>query len=149
MSRRKALPPTYFWLSVLAMICLHYAYPIYRFLGYPYNLVGLVPMVFGLWVNMWCSAHFKRIGTTVKPFEEPDALVTRGPFKRSRHPMYVGMVAALVGLSVVLGTVTSLIVIPVFVWAVQRRFVIPEEHALERAFGDEYAQYKQQVRQWI
>jgi protein-S-isoprenylcysteine O-methyltransferase Ste14 len=149
MGQRKALPPTYFWLSVVAMICLHYAYPVYRFFGYPYNLLGIVPAILGLWVNMWCSNHFKRIGTTVKPFEESTVLVTRGPFGHSRHPMYVGMVSALIGLSIVLATLTPLAVILVFVWLINRRFVIPEERALEATFGEAYARYRDQVRQWI
>jgi protein-S-isoprenylcysteine O-methyltransferase Ste14 len=149
MRRRKALPPRYFWLSALAMICLHYGYPLTRIIGYPYNLLGLIPILVGLYVNMWCSSHFKRVGTTIKPFEDSAVLITDGPFKLSRHPMYVGMTLALLGLLVILGTVTPVVVVPVFVWLIRRRFVVPEERALEETFGARYARYKAQVRQWI
>lgn len=149
MGQRKALPPTYFWLSVILMICLHYAYPVYRFFGYPYNLLGIVPLIIGLCVNMWCSSHFRRVGTAVKPFEESTVLVTHGPFKHSRHPMYLGMLLALIGLSIVLATLTPVAVIFVFVWIINRRFVIPEERALEATFGDDYLRYAARVRRWI
>jgi protein-S-isoprenylcysteine O-methyltransferase Ste14 len=149
MTRGRALPPRYFWLSALAMVCLHYAHPLERIIGYPYNLLGLLPVLVGLYVNTWCSSHFKRIGTAVKPFEQSTTLVVEGPFRYSRHPMYVGMVVALLGLLVILGSITPLIVIPGFVWLVNRRFLLPEERALEERFGEEYLRYKENVRRWI
>ncbi len=45
-------------------------------------------------------------GTTVKPFEESQALVTGGVFRISRNPMYLGMTLILLGVTLILGSVT-------------------------------------------
>ena len=63
--------------------------------------------------------------------------------------MYLSMVVVLFGVSVLLGTATPLVVIPVFVWLIQRRFIIKEEEFMEKHFGEEYLSYKGKVRRWL
>jgi len=63
--------------------------------------------------------------------------------------MYLGMLLALVGLFLLLGSITPLFVIPIFVWAITKRFLLIEERALEERFGEEYIKYKDRVRRWL
>jgi protein-S-isoprenylcysteine O-methyltransferase Ste14 len=63
--------------------------------------------------------------------------------------MYLGMVIGLVGLFIFLGSISPILVIPVFVWLITNRFILPEEKALEKKFGEAYANYKNKVRRWI
>jgi protein-S-isoprenylcysteine O-methyltransferase Ste14 len=60
------------------------------------------------------DAVFKREQTTVKPFEKSTALVVTGVFQISRHPMYLGMVLILLGIAILMGTLTPLIVVVIF-----------------------------------
>ena len=92
---------------------------------------------------------FHKHKTPIKPFGEPSALVLEGPFRYSRNPMYLAMVVILVGIAVSIGTVTPLVVIPVFAWLITRRFIVKEEEAMERRFGAEYLDYKRKVRRWL
>jgi len=149
MSARQPLPPTYFWGAVLLMVGLHFLCPIRRLIALPYGLIGVAPMLVGLLANIFCSNAFNRRKTTVKPFEQSSHLVTNGLYRFSRHPMYAGMVLVLVGLAVLLGSITPAVVIPAFVLVIKKTFVDAEETALEETFGDAYLEYKHRVKRWI
>lgn len=149
MNSRKRFPPTYFNISALFMIMLHFVIPVKKLVPTPYNLIGIIFMFLALIMNIWASNFFKKKNTTIKPFQESDVLVTQGLFKFSRHPMYLGMVIGLVGLFIFLGSISPILVIPVFVWLITNRFILPEEKALEKKFGEAYANYKNKVRRWI
>ena len=92
---------------------------------------------------------FSRAGTTIKPFEESSALVTHGPYYFSRNPIYIGLVFALIGVGLAMGTIAPFAVVPIFIWLIHRRFILPEEAMLERTFGAAYAEYERQVRRWL
>lgn len=131
------------------MIGLHFLFPLAEVIASPYNYLGVMLLIVGLVFNVWSSNFFNKVKTTVKPFEEASYLVTEGLFKYSRHPMYLGMLLALVGLFLLLGSITPLFVIPIFVWAITKRFLLIEERALEERFGEEYIKYKDRVRRWL
>jgi len=149
MRPKQPLPPTYFWGAVLVMVALHFLCPIRRLIALPYGLIGVAPMLVGLLVNIWSSNAFNRRKTTVKPFEQSTHLITDGLYRFSRHPMYAGMVLVLVGLAVLLGSITPVVVIPAFVLVIGKKFIDTEEAALEETFGDAYREYKRRVRRWI
>lgn len=103
----------------------------------------------GLWITIWADAIFKKYTTPVKPHELPTHLVHEGPFRFSRNPMYLGMTGLLLGIAVVLGSVSSLAG-PIVFWCVIDRCLIPmEEKNMEHVFKDEFNRYKQQVRRWL
>jgi len=143
------LPPTYFNLSWIAMVLLHFTFPIYRFLTIPYNLVGIILMLAGLWINLWASNYFKKVDTTIKPFQTSTHLVTVGFYKYSRHPMYLGMLLILLGIFLLLGSLSPIIILPIYIALITRNFILPEEKMLQETFGDAYQKYKIKVRRWI
>jgi protein-S-isoprenylcysteine O-methyltransferase Ste14 len=120
-----------------------------RLIEFPHNLLGLVPLLAGLVVILWADQLFKRYQTTVKPFRESTRMVTEGPFRISRHPMYLGMLLVLIGVWLLFGTTTPLLIIPIFFLLMTVLFVIPEERDMERQFADQYDEYKRHVRRWI
>jgi protein-S-isoprenylcysteine O-methyltransferase Ste14 len=147
--RKKLLPPSYLFFSLLIMIGLHFVLPLLEVIHYPWSLSGLLPLLFGIVLNLIADQAFKRAGTTVKPFEESSALITGGVFHLSRHPMYLGMVLILLGVAMLMGTLTPFFVIPVFTLLIQNRFIAVEERMLEARFGADWVDYKARVRQWI
>ena len=92
---------------------------------------------------------FKQVQTTVKPHEAPSVLVRDGPFKVSRNPMYLGMLLALLGEAVVLGSLTPFLAPIAFFLAVDTVYVGIEEKLMLEAFGEEYSAYKKKVRRWV
>ena len=98
---------------------------------------------------MIADAAFKREKTTVKPFEKSTALVVSGVFTISRHPMYLGMVIILLGIAILMGTLTPFIVVVIFGILMELVFVEPEERMLEEQFGATWIAYKMKVRKWV
>lgn len=91
MSRRPLLPPTYFLFALVLMAALHFVAPLAQLIAWPWRLLGGLPILVGGALNVLCSRQFEQRGTTVKPFEESQALIVDGPFRYSRNPMYLGM----------------------------------------------------------
>lgn len=145
----RPLPPTYFWVALALMIALHFVLPLRQVIPSPWRYAGTIPALAGLVVNIWCSKMFSSAETTIKPFEQSTRLVTRGPYRFSRHPMYAGMAAVLFGLAVFLGSVTPFAVVPAFVAAMEAKFIPAEERAMEETFGEEWREYAGRVRRWI
>jgi protein-S-isoprenylcysteine O-methyltransferase Ste14 len=146
---KRILPPFIFLAALVAMGVLYQVAPGPEVVPGPWNQLGWVPFAMAVALAFHIKFRFDKLGTPIKPYEQPTALVTDGPFAFSRNPIYAGMVAALIGMWMVLGTLTPGIVIPVFVVVIQRRFIAMEEKMLEDAFGDDYRAFKNRVRRWL
>ncbi len=103
----------------------------------------------GLLLMLLAVYEMRRHRTTIIPHQTASALVTTGIFSRSRNPIYLGDMLVLAGLILRWDAVLSLPLIPIFVWIIERRFIMPEEDRLRRAFRMEYARYMQKTRRWI
>jgi protein-S-isoprenylcysteine O-methyltransferase Ste14 len=77
------------------------------------------------------------------------ALVTSGPYRLTRNPMYLGMAFLYAGLALSFGVTWSLAFLPLVLLAVDRLAILREEHYLEAKFGEEYRRYKARVRRWL
>jgi protein-S-isoprenylcysteine O-methyltransferase Ste14 len=139
------------WLlaSLVALIGLHLLCPVARLIPRPFNYAGALLVAGGLALNLWADRCFHRARTTVKPSETPTSLIAAGPFRFSRHPMYLGMSAVLAGAAVLLGTLAPWAVVAVFVGIMDRCFVPYEERAMRDAFGESYNGYSRRVRRWL
>jgi protein-S-isoprenylcysteine O-methyltransferase Ste14 len=115
----------------------------------PYSYLGFLLIGFGAILNLWTDSLFKKSKTTVKPQKMPSALLVSGPFQISRHPMYLGMAAILLGEAVFLGSLTTFAFPLIFAILMEVLFMSAEENNLEKAFGKEYLDYKRRVRRWI
>ncbi|MCE3289332.1 MAG: hypothetical protein K0R83_1344, partial [Caulobacter sp.] len=84
-----------------------------------------------------------------RTFDDPDVLVTGGPFRFTRNPMYLGFLLLLAGVALGLGAASPWIV-PVVFWLLADRWYIPfEERAMRRTFGEAYEAYARRVRRWV
>ena len=142
-------PPVYLVLSVALMVGLDLVLPLRHVIPSQLRYLGIALLIAGLALDIWAAGLFARAGTSVKPLEPSSALVTRGPFRVSRNPMYLGMVISLLGLGAWLGALTPFVIVPAFALLIEHRFIRREEAVLERTFGAAYAEYKNTVRRWI
>ncbi len=149
MKAMKVMPPTYFYVSLLVMMLLHFVLPVARILGFPWRLLGVLPLVFGIALAVVADKAFKRVGTSVKPLGKTTTLVTTGAFRTSRHPMYLGFVLVLLGTAVLLGSLTPFAVAAAFAVFMEVVFVRFEERKMEDQFGETWREYKQRVRRWL
>ena len=145
----KIMPTTYFITLMGLSIVLHFLYPIKKILYPPFTYFGFLLIVAGIILNLWTDHLFKKVNTTVKPFKDPKVFLTSGPFRISRHPMYLGMTSILLGVSIIHGTISTFLFPIVFVILMEFLFIPFEEKNLDRVFGLEYSDYKKKVRRWI
>jgi protein-S-isoprenylcysteine O-methyltransferase Ste14 len=143
------IPPLYFGLAILSMVALHRFLPLADLIERPWSHLGWLPIAAGVLLAVWAERLFKRAGTGVRPFTPSTAVVETGPYQFSRNPMYLGMVLVLAGVFLLLGSITSLLVMPLFIWLIHRRFVLHEERHMETHLGDAYLAFKRRVRRWI
>jgi protein-S-isoprenylcysteine O-methyltransferase Ste14 len=136
------------FLVALPFLC-HYLVPVMTLVPRPYTYLGIIPLVGGLALATWASIVFRKAGTSFQLHGESSLLVTSGPFRFSRNPMYLGMLVWLLGLAVLLGSLISFL-FPLLLFLVANSCLVPlEEKSMERLFGTQFTDYKQRVRRWL
>ena len=146
---RGPLPPVYFLASLFIAIGLHYQAPLAVIISQPWNLAGIAIIVTAAAIVVQPALAFRKADTSIIPFRESSSLVRNGMYRFSRNPMYLGMLTALIGVCIVLGSLGPLIVPALFYLIIRHRFIRIEESMLEQKFGDEYLEFKRSVRRWI
>ena len=111
----KILPPTVLLAAVLLMLALNFLFPITQIVPGFWRFLGILPLGLGLVISYAAEKQFHQAGTTVQPFKESSHLVTDGLYRFSRNPMYLGMALILVGVALLLGSLTPLGIIAFFV----------------------------------
>ena len=149
MIKRIIYPPIWLLLGlILTFVCNQY-FPGPRFTSFAGQIIGGVLILVGLLLLVSANGMFTRAGTGVIPFRNVTALVTGGIYRYTRNPMYLGMIAVLLGSAITVGATTALPIALVFAIIVEWRFIRPEEDMLRERFPEEYPAYCQRVRRWI
>jgi protein-S-isoprenylcysteine O-methyltransferase Ste14 len=110
---------------------------------------GVLLMAAGFAWMAWAWVTFRRAHTPIRPTDQPTLLVDHGPFRVSRNPMYLGMVAMMLGLGLASGVPLMLIAVINFVAIIGSVHIPHEEANMKRAFGGWYSDYAASVRRWI
>ncbi|MDQ2675547.1 MAG: isoprenylcysteine carboxylmethyltransferase family protein [Actinomycetota bacterium] len=142
-------PPLVYIAGLLAGLGAHWAIDP----GEPPALVRIVCAVACVGAALYfLSASLRRFrlaGTDPIPWRPDQALVTDGPYRLTRNPMYVGMALLFAGIAFGFGALIALAILPLVILVIDRVVIAREEPYLERLFGEEYASYKQRVRRWL
>ena len=144
------IPPPFYALAVaLAIYALHRYLPIS--IDPAIARWGWLLSLLGVALTAWAGATFRRAHTTINPTVPSKAsrLVTHGPFRFTRNPMYLGFALMLTGWALWLNNWAGFLGIPLFVAVVTVLQIAPEERALQDRFGEEYASYRQRVNRWL
>jgi protein-S-isoprenylcysteine O-methyltransferase Ste14 len=132
------------WLVARTAPAFEFALPARVFLAVGLAVTGIVASLSGV-------VSFRRAKTTVNPMK-PDSsssLVSSGVYALTRNPMYLGFLLVLAGWAVFLSNVLGLLLLPVFVFYMNRFQIEPEEKALAILFGPAFIAYQSRVRRWL
>ena len=113
-----------------------------RTLGGILVVLGFVAMASGAFT-------FTRARTAVFPLHPTTRLVTSGPYRFTRNPMYLGMTVATLGTALLWNSLPTLLCVPLAVAGLQLAVIAREERFLGRIFGADYDAYRRRVRRWI
>lgn len=113
-----------------------------KFIGIIFFLVGLYLVVRG--VN-----KFIQTGNTLITVKPANSLQKEGIYKFTRNPMYFGMSCFYIGFTCFFGNWWNIILLPIVLLIIQEYVIKREEKYLERKFGEEYRNYRQNVRRWV
>jgi len=149
MIKRIIYPPVWLLFGLIAIFASNEYFPGPRFTSLAGQVCGGVLILIGLVLLVFANGRFTRAGTGVIPFRNVSALVTDGIYRYTRNPMYLGMVAVLLGCAVTVGATVALIVPVLFAVIVDRRFIRYEEVMLRNLFPDDYPAYCERVRRWL
>lgn len=143
-----APPPLLYALPLAAGILLHRYVPqavlpdtLARIIGPAVTCLSLIALPAVL--------AFRRAETDPRPWRPTTALVTSGPYRLSRNPMYVGFAFCYVGVTLWINTLWPLLALPGVIALMNWGVISREEAYLERLFGEPYRAYRARVRRWL
>jgi protein-S-isoprenylcysteine O-methyltransferase Ste14 len=143
------LPPIITVSSIIIAYLFALYIPVASIIPAPYNRLGLILVAAGIIFAGWSIGALQKRSTTVDPRGTPSALVTSGPFRFTRNPIYLGNVLVALGVSLYLGSLSAFIA-PILTFSLINALVIPfEEQKLAELFAAEYEAYKAKVRRWV
>lgn len=143
-------PPFIYALFFLAGYGIHRLHPARLFPGEAWpDVAGLIVILAGATLAVTAALTFRRAGTHLNPAKPATTVVTRGPFRLTRNPMYLGMAGCYLGGVLMLDSLWPLVLFPVTMWVIRTYVIAREEAYLERKFGAVYLDYKKKVRRWL
>ena len=118
--------------------------------GLPLVPLAVVLVILGIALAVTAAMLFRREGTEIDPTSAANRkLVTSGPFRFTRNPMYLGLVIVTLGIAFWVGA-WPMFLAPVAIFATANWVHIPfEEAKMRRQFGDAFDTYGRRVRRWI
>lgn len=111
--------------------------------------IGFALIAVGLAIAMWAIVLMHYAGTHVDPYAPTTAIVTRGPYRVSRNPIYIALTLVYAGFALALQFTTALLLLPVALVILTRGVIAREERYLAAKFGDAYRDYCSRVRRWL
>ena len=145
----RIVPPIYLLLTMVSMFILNLAFPLEQWVPDDFQIWGNLGVLIAFGWIYYCVRAFRKARTPLRPFLPVTAMITDGPFRYSRNPVYLGMFVLLTAWAVSLGSASPWLGVLFFIPFIHFGWVLPEEAQMEREVGAEYLEYKKRVRRWL
>lgn len=147
----KIPPPVLALVFAIGIWLIARTWPAFDFAFTGQTMVAIALAGAGIAFGLAGALAFHHANTTHHPMRphQTSALVTRGPYRISRNPMYVSLLAVLAAWALHLGNALGFLLLPLLVAYLDRFQIGPEEKVLEGKFGEAFAGYKRTVRRWL
>ena len=139
-------PPVILLASIVLQIILLFSFPISVDLS---SLLGLILILSGISLVFVSFRFMRKMKTTFIPDGTPEVLISSGPFKFSRNPIYLGMLTILVGIAFLMSYLSAIIIAFVFGIIINFTWIAHEEKKLHELFSEDWENYSSKVRRWI
>jgi protein-S-isoprenylcysteine O-methyltransferase Ste14 len=147
--RPLVIPPQIAFVALVIGSLLHALAPVTWRVIPAVPAIGIVLMIMGIFLAVWAALLFRSKRTPILPTTQPTTLVTSGPFRFTRNPIYLGLLTILLSFVFLLGSLPMLVA-PLSFLIVMNFYYLPfEEAKMEKTFGESYLGYRQRVRRWL
>jgi len=142
-------PPILLLMHLFAAFLLNSLFPLP--IAFPKILVwvGYLLILVGIGLAFSAAGQFMKVHTTLDPHGSVTEIVTRGPYRFSRNPIYLGFVCLFIGFPFIFRTYWGVVLSPVLMISLYQLVIEREEAYLEKKFGDVYISYKSRLRRWL
>jgi protein-S-isoprenylcysteine O-methyltransferase Ste14 len=115
------------------------------------DVISVIMLFIGIIFIISAVVQFVNRKTTVNPTKphKTTSLVITGAYKITRNPMYLGMLSIIISFAFYKSSIISLILIPFFIFYINKFQIEPEEFEMRKKFGKEYEDYCKKVDRWI
>ncbi len=144
-----APPPLIFLGFLLLGLVLDALWPLAILPDVTQYLLGIVLFGLGIGLSVTCIAHLRRLGTDFRTHKPASTLVTDGPYRVSRNPIYIALSLVHIGIAVAVDSPWMLAMLIPALAVVRIGVIAREERYLEARFGDDYRRYRASVRRWL
>jgi protein-S-isoprenylcysteine O-methyltransferase Ste14 len=142
--------PPILWGGALAVgLVLHWIWPIHPFRSLTARLLGAGLFIVSLAVAVWAERTMQRAGTEIRPDRPTSAIVTDGPFRYSRNPVYIASAGLTAAISLLLNALAPILLLIPVMFVIRYGVVAREERYLDAKFGEVYRAYRGRVRRWL
>lgn len=145
----RVIPPLLYVLPLVLTLGVHLWIPLDIGARPTTAVAGIVVLGAGIALCGAGVTAVRRHHTTILPHHAVSTLVSSGPYRLSRNPMYTGLALAYLGTALLAGSWWPILVAPAILFAVHRLVIVREERYLAGTFGAEYAAYRARVRRWL
>lgn len=110
---------------------------------------GAVILILAAGFGSWAFYEMWRHHTPIEPGQVPKKLVTTGPFRFTRNPLYVMLVLIMAAVGFMIQSVWFFMGAAALLALLDRLVITREERLIREHFGEEYAAYAAEVRRWV
>jgi protein-S-isoprenylcysteine O-methyltransferase Ste14 len=143
------LPPLVYGAAFIMGLLLHLVFPVHSLPTILARGIGVVCVLVSFPLALMTLHALSRAHTPVDPMKPTTALVTEGPFRYSRNPIYLALTLLYLGAALLVNALWILLLIVPALVVIRYGVIAREEAYLTRKFGDPYRQYTAQVRRWL
>jgi protein-S-isoprenylcysteine O-methyltransferase Ste14 len=146
-------PPPFIYLGGLALgLLLHRILPLKYLSRTPRGItltIGSTCVSVALTVGILGFRQMRAANTNINPAQPATTIVTEGPFRFTRNPVYLSMTLLYLGIMFLVNSLWLLLILPPILGLMNVGVIAREERYLEHKFGAQYLAYKQRVRRWL
>jgi protein-S-isoprenylcysteine O-methyltransferase Ste14 len=142
-------PPLVFLGYLIGALVLNWIIPLPTPETFALRIAGGIAILAGILLAGSAFSQMMKAHTSPDPDRPVTALVTTGPYRFTRNPIYLGFFLIYLGFTLLDGTLWGLIASPFLLWTIIQAVIHAEEIYLTEKFSEQYSEYRSRVRQWI
>jgi protein-S-isoprenylcysteine O-methyltransferase len=149
--KKDSSPVRFLGVFLVILILLLSQFPFFRFNFIPKTFtVGVIAVILcalGIALALWARYYLGKNWSALPSIKEGHELVTSGPYRYVRHPIYTGIIVAMLGPMLTSSSIWFIIFFGMcftFVWRIRK-----EEQFMTELFGEKYLEYKKRTKALI